>query len=257
MTVAAPAGSARAAPLLAELERSRGVHLFVVRLPLAPEGELRARSSLSPDELERADLFVHPGARDRYVAGRAALRTIASQCGCGAPADVEIEYGPAGKPELAAAPRLGVNVSHTGDVVVVAAIAGAPVGVDVEASSREVRARAIAGRFFDPSEAEHLAALTGRDATDWFVACWTAKEAVGKAIGCDLGEILRAVVVDARPGAPIALRRAPGGPPPSSWSLHQLALIRGRETVTVAVPAPGVPVASVCPLAFSDDGGGA
>jgi 4'-phosphopantetheinyl transferase len=248
VTVAAPEGAARAAPLLAELERSRGVHLFVVRLPLSPEAELRARSRLAPGELERAAGVLHPGARDRYVAGRAALRTIAAECGCGAPGEVEIEHGPAGKPQLAAAPRLGVNVSHTGDVAVVAAVADAPVGVDVEASSREVRAHAIASRFFHPSEAEHLASLGGREATDWFVACWTAKEAVGKALGRDIGAILRSVVVEARPGAPIALRRAPGGPPPGDWSLYQLALTGGRETVAVAVPAPGVPLASVRPL---------
>jgi 4'-phosphopantetheinyl transferase len=245
----------RPEPLRDELERSGGVHLFVVRLPLSEGARRRARACLTGEELARAARFAHAGARERHVAGRAALRTVASACGGGHPRDVALAEGPEGKPELPGLPGIGANVSHTGSVAVVAVAAVAAVGVDVEESSRAVQGRAIAERHFDPGEAEQLAALDDAEARDWFIACWTAKEAVAKALGHGLGAVLRGVAVDARPRSPVVLRRAPGGPPPERWTLRHVCLAGGRETVAVAVPAPDVPLASVRPLDLLADGG--
>ena len=73
-----------------------------------------------------------------------------------------------------------VSISHSRELVVVAASQAGPVGVDVE----EVFPREIGGlarRWFDPAELEWM--TTQSDELTAFLQLWTAKEAVGKALG--------------------------------------------------------------------------
>nr|WP_204342090.1 4'-phosphopantetheinyl transferase superfamily protein [Micromonospora terminaliae] len=101
-------------------------------------------------------------------------------------AEIGVGRAPGGRPEVYAGGRtLPVGVSHAGGVVVVAARAGGPVGVDVE-RRRPLPAVSLARRWYDPDEAAWLAARAeaGRDLD--FLRLWTAKEAVGKALGVGL-----------------------------------------------------------------------
>ncbi|MGW6282395.1 4'-phosphopantetheinyl transferase family protein [Kribbella sp. NPDC055071] len=88
-----------------------------------------------------------------------------------------LSHDPAGRPHI---PGLAVSVSHTHQLVAVAASYAGPVGVDLE----EVYPRSIRGlaeRWFDPAELEWMAARP--DELTAFLHLWTAKEAVGKALG--------------------------------------------------------------------------
>ncbi|MET7804933.1 4'-phosphopantetheinyl transferase family protein [Micromonospora chersina] len=102
-------------------------------------------------------------------------------------AEIGVGRAPGGRPEVHAddGRTLPVSVSHVDGVVVVAARAGGPVGVDVE-RRRRLPATALARRWYDPDEAAWLAARdeTGRELD--FLRLWTAKEAVGKALGTGL-----------------------------------------------------------------------
>ncbi|WP_344233086.1 4'-phosphopantetheinyl transferase family protein [Kribbella hippodromi] len=86
----------------------------------------------------------------------------------------------AGRPHIAG---LAVSLTYTEHWVVVAASRQGPIGVDLE----EVRPREfhrLAGRWFTPQERAWL-----RDQPDQltaFLHLWTAKEAVGKALGLGL-----------------------------------------------------------------------
>jgi hypothetical protein len=77
-------------------------------------------------------------------------------------------------------PGLAVSVSHTHQLVAVAASTDGPIGVDLE----EVQPRQVqelADRWFAPEE---LAWMSGQpNQLDGFLRLWTAKEAVGKALG--------------------------------------------------------------------------
>ncbi|WP_433162326.1 4'-phosphopantetheinyl transferase family protein [Kribbella sp. CA-247076] len=78
---------------------------------------------------------------------------------------------------------LDVSISHSRNLLAVAAAVTGPVGVDVE----DVYPRAVSGlaaRWFDPSELEWMARQP--DELVAFLHLWTAKEAVGKALGLGL-----------------------------------------------------------------------
>jgi 4'-phosphopantetheinyl transferase len=92
----------------------------------------------------------------------------------------ELSHEPSGRPHV---DGLAVSISHSRTLVAVAATAAGPVGVDVEdVYAREVRG--LARRWFDPSELEWMAGQP--DELVAFLNLWTAKEAVGKALGLGL-----------------------------------------------------------------------
>ncbi|SBT42216.1 4'-phosphopantetheinyl transferase family protein [Micromonospora auratinigra] len=115
-----------------------------------------------------------------------------------APGGAPEVYGPDGRTSAA-------SVSHVDGLVVVAARTGGPVGVDVE-RCRPLPAVALAQRWYDPAEAGWLRSRpeAGRDRD--FLRLWTAKEAVGKALGVGLrdGGLRRRMP---RPGGPGELLR--------------------------------------------------
>ncbi|MEU8261846.1 4'-phosphopantetheinyl transferase superfamily protein [Micromonospora sp. NPDC048999] len=128
-------------------------------------------------------------------------------------AEIGVRRTPGGRPEVYAdgGRTLPVSVSHGEGLVVVAARADGPVGVDVE-RRRPLPAVPLAGRWYDPEEAAWLAtqAEAGRDLD--FLRLWTAKEAVGKALGTGLrdGGLRRRMPA---PGGPAELLRpVPGCP---------------------------------------------
>src|ERR671926_68230 len=79
-----------------------------------PEGE-RARAVLSGDELDRASHFVHDVHRNRYIAGRLALRELLAGYLDVAPADVRFVYSDYGKPEVPGG-TLRFSVAHSDDL---------------------------------------------------------------------------------------------------------------------------------------------
>ena len=120
-----------------------------------------AWAGLSEDELVRAARILDPVRRGRFVARRAALSTILSRY--------------AGRPVC-------FNCADSGDVAAVA-VAGRPVGVDVEIDApRRLEAR-IAERMFAPDERAALDGRRGDARRHLFHRCWVAKEAYSKGRG--------------------------------------------------------------------------
>ena len=111
-----------------------------------------------PAELARAARFGTDALRQRWMAGRGALRTVLGRTLGIDPAEVAIVRGARGRPELAEhAARIDFNVSHTRGVALVAVardVAGAVrVGVDIEHRDREVGADRLARKFLTASRA--------------------------------------------------------------------------------------------------------
>jgi phosphopantetheinyl transferase (holo-ACP synthase) len=87
---------------------------------------------------------------------------------------------------------LAVSLSHARGLIAVAAGRRGPVGVDVE-SRREFEIDGMARRWFDPAEVIWI--YQQGDQLGAFLQLWTAKEAVGKALGRGLrGSGLRRVM---------------------------------------------------------------
>lgn len=106
---------------------------------------------------------------------------------------VSLLDAPGGKPRLAgtaaaggASPRLEFNWSHSGEFALIALSRDLPLGVDIEQLGKRPRVLEIAGRYFDPDEAEALAALDEAARKRAFIALWCAKESVLKAAGMGL-----------------------------------------------------------------------
>lgn len=105
---------------------------------------------------------------------------------------VPLAYHRLGQPYFPSHPRLGVSVSHTHQLVMVAVGPG-PLGIDVE-QVRPYDVTAIR-RAFTSAEWQLLQALSVQDRYRLGWQLWTAKEAVLKLVGCGLTHAPRRVEV--------------------------------------------------------------
>ncbi|MEU5672879.1 4'-phosphopantetheinyl transferase superfamily protein [Micromonospora sp. NPDC047753] len=138
--------------------------------------------------------------------------------------------------------ELAVSVSRTAGLVVVAARQAGAVGVDVE-RIRPLPALALARRWFPPAELAWLGDRPEASRTVDFLRLWTAKEAVGKALGQGLrGGGLRRLMPP--PGLP--LRPVPstgllrvGHPPLGGGLVLAVAAHAGEQVDVEVVQRPG------------------
>ena len=197
---------------------------------------------LSADERQRADRYRFDGDRERYVVGRAHLRSLLASLGAGPAADIRFAYGDQGKPWLPVRPELRFNLSHAGDVSLVA-VARADVGVDLEPLVPRRRLDDVAERFFSPTERSALARLAADERPAAVLRCWCRKEAYLKARGEGLARPLDTfdVATDARPSGERSLLGAtrPDAREAAAWDLRDVDVgpgyvaavaLRGRIT---------------------------
>jgi 4'-phosphopantetheinyl transferase len=141
---------------------------------------------LSADERRRADDFALETPRRRFVIARAALRTVVGRYIDLPRQAVELHVDDHGKPRLAENHNrfnLHFNVAHSGDVALIAATTRCEVGVDVEQLRSVRHAEQIAQRYFHPQEWCSIIAAPPAERDANFLRCWTAKEALFKAVG--------------------------------------------------------------------------
>lgn len=166
-----------------------------------------------------------PACGDRRDAARRLLLRVAGEL-FGAPATARVERDGQGRPYLTRTDGadVQVSISHCDDVVAVALTRSGRVGVDVELI-RTLPALRLARRYLDRDGERWLAGRPAAGRTPDFLRLWTAKEALGKALGVGLrgGGLRRPVppelLADAdvlsplpdRPGLSLALPPAPDG----------------------------------------------
>ena len=139
---------------------------------------------LSVDERARAARLHFEHSRRTFIVTRAVLRLILSRQMGTEPDAVRFVYSAEGKPSLVAAGcRLRFNVSHSGDVALVAVTIGVEVGVDVERVRPVPDALSIARRFYTAREATLVGQQTEGERDRVFLSIWTRKEACLKAVG--------------------------------------------------------------------------
>jgi 4'-phosphopantetheinyl transferase len=155
----------------------RTVEVWQAALAQPPELVGKLESMLSDDERERASRLA---AAPRWVVARAALRIVlAGHLGLH-PRDVEFAAGPHGKPELGGS-ALRFNLSHSGDLALIALAENVEVGIDVERTSR--RSKAVERTL----TAGERATLDETDRHTGLLRIWCRKEALAKALGGGLG----------------------------------------------------------------------
>jgi len=168
----------------------------LVRVWIVPVGARAHEELLDDNERARADAFMRPRDRQRFIVAHGALRLLAGQELGAPPADLTWIPGRHGKPELAPPwSGLHTSLSHSGDLIAAAVSTGRPVGVDIQQVVPGPGAVALSVRFFPPEEAEYVAAGVDENVrADRFAHLWARKEAVVKAAGGRLWPNLRVAV---------------------------------------------------------------
>ncbi|KAB1071218.1 4'-phosphopantetheinyl transferase superfamily protein [Methylobacterium planeticum] len=192
-------------------------------IDLAPADDAQAACAavLSPEERARAARFLRSGDRARFIASHAALRLVLAYALGSEPRALAFAAGPAGKPELVGA-GLAFNLSHSGDRALVGLSTQARIGCDLEALRPVPDAIRIARSTFAADEAAGLAALPPAARDRAFMAVWTRKEAIVKAIGAGLSMPLDRFSVSLPPGPATLLRISGGREEPADWTLAHL-----------------------------------
>ncbi len=210
--------------------------------------EPRLRILLDAAERERCEHFHFEADRARYAIAHGLLRLLVGHyvgIAAGALRFVEGEFG---KPALAegTARPVSFNLSHSGDVVLIAIAHSGAVGVDVERWNDRLDTELLRLAEFAFSTAEQ-AAVRACDAIQrraMFFDVWARKEAYIKARGHSVAGGLSHFDVPIEPGdaRPAIDRSLPADDAP--WWLHDLAAGDGYSAA-LAVDRPGARVVAL------------
>jgi 4'-phosphopantetheinyl transferase len=163
------------------------IQVWSVPLSVPAEDIPALRGVLSAGERERADRFQLPADRRRFTVSRYALRSVLGDCSRLAPRSLEFRYGRQGKPYLDRPGAPHFNLSHSGELALIAVCRDEPVGVDVEYALRAPDVMyELVDAHFSPADRRQLLALPVQSHRDAFFRCWTRKEALIKALGVGL-----------------------------------------------------------------------
>lgn len=149
-------------------------------------------SHLSDEEQRRVGALRFQRDRLRYARSHLFVRTcLASLLGCH-PVQVRIAVAVNGKPVLAASPAHGsdlhFSLSRSGDLLVLA-LSGSPVGVDIERVRPIAEMRAMAMNLWGNAALERLDRISDEsEQTALFFRWWTGHEARVKCSGKGLGD---------------------------------------------------------------------
>jgi 4'-phosphopantetheinyl transferase len=216
------------------------VHVWRATLDWPAETAAGLESILSGDERERVRRLYFERDRQRCLISRGLLRTLLGRYLDRPPETLSFDYGSSGKPGLASlAIPLQFNVSHSGELLLIAVTCGRAIGVDVEEIRRDKGVLEIAERFFSGNERDVLAGLPAELQHDAFFDCWTRKEAYIKAKGDGLSLPLDQFDVAFGPGQGAQLLATrPDGAEAARWRLKELDVADGYKAA-LAVEGSG------------------
>jgi 4'-phosphopantetheinyl transferase len=178
------------------------VHVWLIATDLPAPRVASLRALLDAEERDRAGALRHGPDRRRFTVAHAAARLVVAGYLDTAPERIRWDRGPAGKPELAGpGTDLHANLSHSGDLTVLAVTGSRRVGVDVQRLRPDRHAAALAVRFFPAAEAEFVrAGRVPAGPAGRFARLWTRKEACVKVAGGRLAQGLPLPVAGSGPG---------------------------------------------------------
>lgn len=219
------------------------IHLWW--LPLNAEGEVaeRFRKQLTDRETAKLERQRNAELRMHFLSGRGILRELVAGYLGIAPARVAIHFGDFGKPYVRPArddaSPLSFNYSDSHGMGLFAFSWNCELGVDIEWLGRRGRFRQIIERRF--AESEQPALLNGLDEdgrAERFLACWTRKEAYGKARGVGIHYPMREIDLCSDCDLPSRQVHGENG----HWYMHQLHLPPDYVGCLVSEGEQGLPV---------------
>ncbi|KTD24361.1 phosphopantetheinyl transferase [Legionella lansingensis] len=158
------------------------IDIWEFPLDLLPE---TAISLLDEKERAQANRFYFSHHQRRFTVAHAMLRAILARY-LGESADaLVITYGPHGKPQVRNSCHLEFNLSHSGDLALLAIGQHLPLGIDLEFFSARPY-EGIAKYLFSKNEVAAFCSLPNYLTPVAFFHLWTQKEAFIKACGLGL-----------------------------------------------------------------------
>lgn len=144
-----------------------------------------ANRILNAEERARAERFYFSRHQRRFSTARATLRIILARYLNTSAERLEFSYNAHGKPKVINTARLQFNLSHTGDLALLAVGKGFPMGVDIEKYSARSY-EGIAKNSFSNHEFEEFMKVPTSLKPAVFFHIWSQKEAFIKACGLGL-----------------------------------------------------------------------
>jgi 4'-phosphopantetheinyl transferase len=183
---------------------------------------------LIPEERNRAFRFRFHHLFASFVIARGALRYLLGHYLNCDPARVSLVYGLKGKPAVESPSSLQFNMTHSGDLAVIALTLRRELGVDIEQIGPLADMQQIANHFFCPEEAAEVMCAPQGERERAFFLCWTRKEAYIKATGDGLSAPLGSFRVTVHPDKPARFVHIQHNEiEAKSWTLHDFQVAAG------------------------------
>jgi len=150
---------------------------------------------LSSEEQQRYSRYRSRDAAERYVVTRSLVRLALSERLDVDPRALALGRTEMGKPTVRG---LHFNLSHSGELIVLAICDDRDVGVDIERRRRVERVEALEARWLTAAERSSLDAArnSGADSSDAFLRIWSMKEARLKALGVGISGATSGIAED-------------------------------------------------------------
>lgn len=231
-------GSIYKPPALAEDE----LHLWCMPLTLNESQATVAMTLLNDTQRDKYHRRATVELQNSYLAGRYFLINLLAAYSGVAPDKLLLSYSRLNKPYLNPNPAdIHFNYTDTSQNGqgwgLFAITTGRAVGVDIEYLSRQSNFAAIVERRFGPTEIEYVTRPDGTIDARRFLACWTRKEAYGKATGQGINFTMRDMDL-ASPGK-FELEFLTADSPCQEFRLQQVEI--NQELIAAVVAAGHLP----------------
>lgn len=175
------------------------------------------------EERDRARRFRFDHLYEAFVIAHGALRHLLGHYINCSPNEVALAYSVKGKPALAAPSSVHFNMTHSGDLAVIALTLRREIGVDVEQIRPLSDIQQIADQCFCPEEASEVMSAPQTERERAFFRCWTRKEAYIKATGDGLSAPLSSFRVTVQRDVPTRFVHIQHNAiEAEAWTLHDL-----------------------------------
>ncbi len=198
---------------------------------LAKDAEIQAfEKLLTADEAARANRFLFPEDRRRYIVSQGTLRLLLAHYLNIPPLAIAFARTEYGKPYIHSDQQdmsnpVYFNVSHSREIILHAFARQESMGIDVEYERDVTDIFAVAKRYFTPSEYEQIYKAGKAEQRNVFFRLWCHKEAFIKAVGLGLSLPLNQFEIDlsAKPGARLRIL-APAAWAAGDWNIEELSI---------------------------------
>ncbi len=177
-------------------------HIDIWQFPLQSQSLSDAKTLLNPEELTRAERYHFSRHQRRFTVARAGLRLVLSHYTTLKPSALTFTYSTHSKPALLEHPDVHFNLSHSGELALLAVGREHPMGIDLERFSPRPY-EGIGKQLFSTQENLALANTPYALKPLTFFHIWAQKEAFIKASG--LGLSYPTQQFDVSPTAPTRL----------------------------------------------------